>query len=128
LRHHTHSLETIGVLGFWGIVQEGASGEKGIAISDAWMAELQKDPYHSSNYSMLMIIEKPGTGIFLMKESSKFYRPHKSESRGSSQRGLVDQLQAVQIAGCLREIKTRGRTWGMGNTPRCLRLSKAMCR
>jgi hypothetical protein len=58
-------------------VQEGASGEKGIAISDAWMAELQKHPYHSSNYSMLIIIEKPGTGIFLMKESSKLYRPQK---------------------------------------------------
>ncbi len=58
-------------------VQEGVSGEKGIAISDAWMAELQKHSYHSSNYSLLMIIEKPGTGIFLMKESSKLYRPHK---------------------------------------------------
>ena len=58
-------------------VQEGASAEKGIAISDAWMAELQKHPYHSSNYSLLMITEKPGTGIFLMKESSKLYRPQK---------------------------------------------------
>ena len=26
---------------------------------------------------MLTILEKPGTGIFLMKESSKLYRPHK---------------------------------------------------
>jgi hypothetical protein len=25
-------------------VEEGASGEKGIAISEAWMAELQKHP------------------------------------------------------------------------------------
>ena len=58
-------------------VEEGASGEKGIAISEAWMAELQKHPYHSSKLSLLMLIEKPGTGIFLMKESSKLYRPHK---------------------------------------------------
>ena len=58
-------------------VEEGASGDKGIAISDAWMAELQKHPYHSSKYFRLTFIEKPGTGIFLMKESSKLYRPHK---------------------------------------------------
>jgi hypothetical protein len=31
-------------------VEEGASGDKGIAISDAWMAELQKHHYHSSKY------------------------------------------------------------------------------
>jgi hypothetical protein len=58
-------------------VEEGASGDKGIAISDAWMAELQKHPYNSSKHSQLTFIEKPGTGIFLMKESSKLYRPHK---------------------------------------------------
>ena len=58
-------------------MEEGASGEKGIAISEAWMAELQKHPYHSSKWLMLTLVEKPGTGIFLMKESSKLYRPHK---------------------------------------------------
>jgi hypothetical protein len=31
-------------------VEEGASGNKGIPMSDAWMAELQKHPYHSSKY------------------------------------------------------------------------------
>ena len=41
------------------------------------MAELQKHPYHSSKISFIRHIEKPGTGIFLMKESSKLYRPHK---------------------------------------------------
>jgi hypothetical protein len=69
-------------------VDEGASGEKGIAISDAWMAELQKHPYHSSKYSLLMLVEKPGTGIFLMKESSKLYRPHKERE----QRKLAKRL------------------------------------
>ena len=38
------------------------------------MAELQKHPYHSSKIPHLTRIEKPGTGIFLMKESSKLYR------------------------------------------------------
>jgi hypothetical protein len=69
-------------------VDEGASGEKGIAISDAWMAELQKHPYHSSKHSLLIHIEKPGTGIFLMKESSKLYRPHKERE----QRKLAKRL------------------------------------
>jgi hypothetical protein len=51
-------------------VEEGTSGDKGIAISDAWMAELQKHPYHSRNYFQLTFIEKPGSGIFFIKESS----------------------------------------------------------
>jgi hypothetical protein len=58
-------------------VEEGASGEKGIAISEAWMVELQKHPYHSSKYYRLTFIEKPGTGIYLIKESSKLYRTTK---------------------------------------------------
>ena len=69
-------------------VEEGDSGEKGIAISDAWMAELQKHPYHSSKQSILIHLEKPGTGIFLMKESSKLYRPHKEQE----QRKLAKRL------------------------------------
>ena len=51
--------------------------KQGILISDAWIKELEKHPYHSSKSSLLTLIEKPGTGIFLMKESSKLYRPHK---------------------------------------------------
>ena len=39
------------------------------------MAELQKHPYHSSKLSILTYIEKPGTGIFLMKERAKLYKP-----------------------------------------------------
>ena len=69
-------------------VEEGASGDKGIAISDAWMAELQKHPYHSSKYFRITLIEKPGTDIFLMKESSKLYRPHKERE----QRKLAKRL------------------------------------
>ena len=58
-------------------VAEDASGEKGISISEAWIAELQKHPYHSSKLWLLILVEKPGTGIFLMKEFAKLYRPHK---------------------------------------------------
>jgi hypothetical protein len=35
-----------------------------------------------------MLVEKPGTGIFLMKESSKLYRPHKERE----QRQLAKRL------------------------------------
>ena len=42
-----------------------------------WLAELEKHPYHSSKRSLLIHVEKPGTGVFLLKESSKLYRPHK---------------------------------------------------
>ena len=55
--------------------------KQGIAISEFWLAELEKHPYHSSKISNLTIIEKPGTGIFLMKESSKLYRPHKEREK-----------------------------------------------
>ena len=55
--------------------------KQGIAISESWLAELEKHPYHSSKISYVTIIEKPGTGIFLMKESSKLYRPHKKREK-----------------------------------------------
>ena len=58
-------------------VSEDESKRQGIVISETWMAELQKHPYHSSKISHLTHIEKPGTGIFLMKESSKLYRSHR---------------------------------------------------
>jgi len=58
-------------------VSEEDPKNHGIAISDSWLAELDKHPYHSSKTSLIILVEKPGTGIFLMKESSKLYRPHK---------------------------------------------------
>ena len=65
-------------------VDEDDPKKQGIAISDAWIAELEKHPYHSSKLSYVKLIEKPGTGIFLMKESSKLYRQHKERERRRS--------------------------------------------
>ena len=45
------------------------------------MAELKKHPYQSSKICQLTLVEKPGTGIFLMKESSKLYRPQKEREK-----------------------------------------------
>ena len=46
----------------------------GIAITEAWFQELMKHPYHSSKHMMLTLIEKPGMGIFLMKEKAKLQK------------------------------------------------------
>ena len=62
-------------------VPEDDPKKQGILISDAWMAELSKHPYHSSKIHLLTLVEKPGTGIFLMKESSKLYRPQKEREK-----------------------------------------------
>ncbi len=57
-------------------IAEDDPKKEGILISDAWLAELQKHPYHSSKIVLITFIEKPGTGIFLMKERAKLYKPH----------------------------------------------------
>ena len=62
-------------------VAEDDPKKQGIAISDAWIAELEKHPYHSSKLSYVTRIEKPGTGIFLIEESSKLYRQHKEREK-----------------------------------------------
>ena len=55
-------------------VDEGDQKHEGIAITDAWFAELTKHPYHSSKNSLLMRLERAGTGIYLMKEHAKLYK------------------------------------------------------
>jgi hypothetical protein len=48
--------------------------KQGILISDTWMEELMKHPYHSSKVLLVTFIERAGTGIFLMKERAKVYK------------------------------------------------------
>ena len=55
-------------------VDENDPKKQGIVISDTWMEELMKHPYHSSKLLILMHVGKPGTGIFLMKERAKVYK------------------------------------------------------
>jgi hypothetical protein len=62
-------------------VAEDDTKKQAISISEAWMAELQKHPYHSSKLFLLILVEKPGTGIFLMKESAKLHRPQKEREK-----------------------------------------------
>jgi len=48
--------------------------KQGILISETWMEELMKHPYHSSKFQMIIFVERAGTGIFLMKERAKVYK------------------------------------------------------
>ena len=52
--------------------------KQGIVITESWLQELMKHPYHSSNHVFITYIEKTGTGIFLMKERAKVYKSQSS--------------------------------------------------
>lgn len=54
--------------------------KSGIAITEGWFQELMKHPYHSSKKSIVDLLEKPGTGIFLMKEKAKLVRDQKQRT------------------------------------------------
>jgi hypothetical protein len=54
---------------------------KAISIFEAWIALLQKHPYQSSKLFLLILVEKPGTEIFLMKKSAKLHRPQKEREK-----------------------------------------------
>jgi hypothetical protein len=58
-------------------VADDDTKKQAISISEAWMAELQKHPYHSSKLLLLILVEKPGTGIF----SAKLHRPQKEREK-----------------------------------------------
>ena len=55
-------------------VGEDDPKKQGIAITECWFKLLNKHPYHSSKQHVVYFLEKPGTGIFLMKESAKLYK------------------------------------------------------
>lgn len=55
--------------------------KQGIAITEAWLQELMKHPYHSSKCLRMICVEKPGTGIFLMKENAKLYKSQKARTQ-----------------------------------------------
>lgn len=61
-------------------VPEEDQKKSAILISDSWFAELQKHPYYSRKNSSLIVIGKPGTGVFLLKESAKLYKAQKNRS------------------------------------------------
>ena len=66
---------------------------QGIAITDGWFTELMKHPYHSSKLHAVNLVEKPGTGIFLMKESAKLYK----QQRKRTSHTLSKRLQQEEV-------------------------------
>ena len=50
---------------------QGADKKEAIRLSDAWLDELMKNPYHSRKTSSLIVVGKPGTGVYLLRESAK---------------------------------------------------------
>ena len=72
--------------------------KSGILISETWMQELMKHPYHSSKLWLLTAIGKPGTGIFLMKERAKLYKVHKGRTMHNLLKKLGDPAAANEEA------------------------------
>jgi hypothetical protein len=69
---------------------------------------------------LLILIEKPGTGIFLMKESAKLHRPQKEREKKKLAKRLWAPSEAQQ-----RRIKKqvvhriRDKTWEEDSSQRC---------
>jgi len=61
-------------------VSEDDPKRQGIAITEGWFQDLMKHPYHSSKHHAVDNVEKPGTGIFLMKEHAKLYKAQKKRT------------------------------------------------
>jgi hypothetical protein len=56
------------------------------------MAELQKHQYYSRKLILLILIEKPSTGI--LKESAKLHRPQKEREKKKLAKGLLAPSEA----------------------------------
>ena len=85
-------------------VREDDMKKQAIIISQAWMAKLQKHPYHLSKWLNLILVEKLGTGIFLMKESAKLHRPQKESEIKKLAKRLWAPSEVVSINKRLRSI------------------------
>ena len=68
--------------------------KQGILITDTWFAELTKHPYYSSKTSALIHPEKPGTGIFLMKERAKLVKLPKKRLSHQLSKKITDPAYA----------------------------------
>jgi hypothetical protein len=105
-------------------VAEDDTKKQAISISEAWMAELQKHPYHSSKLLLLILVEKPGTGIFLMKESAKLHRPQKEREKKKLAKRLWAPSEASNDDKKAGGAQTRDKTWEEDSSQRCSHPSK----
>ena len=72
-----------------------------IRLSDAWLEELLKHPYHSRKLLRLTSIGKPGTGVYLLRESAKVSRQMKDRKMFtlSKRLGHEEEKEDVLMAG-----------------------------
>jgi len=77
-------------------VQPDDERKQGILITDTWFAELTKHPYYSSKTKRLTLSEKPGTGIFLMKERAKLVKLPKKRLSHQLSKKISDPAYAAE--------------------------------
>jgi hypothetical protein len=93
-------------------IQDGDQPQDSIVLTEAWMLELQKHPYHSSKSLFVTFVERAGTGIFLMKEKAKLVkqqrerkvhqigkRLHPEEAKGDDMQDDVNEAEKKKKLG-----------------------------
>ena len=71
---------------------------QGIAITDGCFQELTNHPYHSSKHHVINLVEKPGTGFFLMKEHAKLYKAQRQRTVHTlSKRLQHEEMKDVEL-------------------------------
>jgi hypothetical protein len=105
-------------------VAEDYTKKQAISISGAWIAELQKNPYHSSKLLLLILVEKPGNGIFLIKESAKLHRPQKEPEKRSWPSDSCLTAKSATMKEKQVGHRIRDRTLEEDSSQRCSHTSK----
>ena len=86
---------------------------QGIAITEGWFQELTKHPYHSSKQHVTDLVEKPGTGIFLMKEHAKLYKAQRQRTVHTLSKRL--QHEEVKDDELMRDVGGADKKKKLGN-------------
>jgi hypothetical protein len=80
---------------------EGGDKKEAIRLSDAWLEELMKHPYHSRKTILLIDVGKPGTGVYLLRESAKVSKEIKDRKmfKLSKRLGVEEEKEDAMMAG-----------------------------
>ena len=65
--------------------------------SDSWIKELTNLPFISSKIIFLILIEKPGKAIYLMKQRSKLVRSKKSAKKHPLKQRISGGLEESKL-------------------------------
>ena len=78
------------------------------------MQELMKHPCHSSKICILIFVEKPGTGVFLMKEKAKLYKVPKDRVSHMLSKRLSSEEQKNDIGMMEANVADKRKNLGGG--------------